>query len=152
MDNVDDVLAHYGIKGMRWGVRRADGPDGNVSSNPAAKIPPADDAVKALAYKKIAKSSGTQSLSNEELKLLLTRVELETKYSKAFGSNEKKGGKKFVQELLREEGKKQARSVASAAAAVAVANAFAKRSGGAAVPVALATGVALKLGAEKVKS
>lgn len=125
----EDVLTHYGIKGMRWGVRRSAGPDGTVSSNPAAKkalVPPDDDAVKALAFKKIASTSGTQALSNKDLQLLLTRVELESKYSKAFGGKEKKGGKKFVQELLRDEGKKQARSVVSAAATVAVANALAK--------------------------
>lgn len=28
----DNYLAHYGIKGMRWGVRRKEGSDGNVSS------------------------------------------------------------------------------------------------------------------------
>lgn len=28
----DNYLKHYGIKGMRWGVRREEGPDGNVGS------------------------------------------------------------------------------------------------------------------------
>lgn len=28
----DDYLAHYGIKGMRWGVRRKPGPDGTIGS------------------------------------------------------------------------------------------------------------------------
>lgn len=33
----DDALAHYGIKGMRWGVRRPDGPEGTVSSGTSSK-------------------------------------------------------------------------------------------------------------------
>ncbi len=146
-ETIDEVLAHYGIKGMRWGVRRAEGPDGTVGSvTKSTKLPPTDDAIKALTYKKIATTSGTQSLSNDELKLLLTRVELETKYSKAFGGDKKKGGKAFVQELLREEGKKQARSVVSAAAAVAVANAIGKQAAKAGAKP-LVVGVASKLGA-----
>lgn len=159
MDSFEDVLTHYGIKGMRWGVRRAEGPDGTVGSNPNTlavntktgkileknkKFDASEDAVKALAYKQVARTSGTQALTNDQLKLLLTRVELETKYSKAFGSTEKKGGKKFVQELLREEGKKQARSVVSAAATVAVANALAKRAASAGAKP-LVVGVASKL-------
>lgn len=28
MDEVDDFLAHYGVKGMKWGVRKADRPEG----------------------------------------------------------------------------------------------------------------------------
>lgn len=127
-ETFEDVLAHYGIKGQKWGVRRRAGKDGTVGSTAKSDdTAPADDAVKALAYRQIAKKNGTQALSNQELQLLLNRVELEKKYSKNFGESEKKSGKKFVQELLREEGKKQTRSVVSAAATVAVASAFAKR-------------------------
>lgn len=32
---VDDFLAHYGVKGMKWGVRRPVGPDGLVNSGKA---------------------------------------------------------------------------------------------------------------------
>jgi len=34
-DAVDNELAHFGIKGMKWGVRRQDGPDGTVTSQMA---------------------------------------------------------------------------------------------------------------------
>lgn len=39
-NDVDDFLAHYGVKGMRWGVRRPDSsaePKGNDASNEAAR-------------------------------------------------------------------------------------------------------------------
>lgn len=33
----ENYLAHYGIKGMKWGVRRKEGPDGLVSSGSGRK-------------------------------------------------------------------------------------------------------------------
>ena len=35
----DDFLEHFGIKGMKWGVTRKEGSDGNVGSNPKNKKP-----------------------------------------------------------------------------------------------------------------
>lgn len=32
LEGLEDFLEHHGIKGMRWGVRRPDGPDGTVGS------------------------------------------------------------------------------------------------------------------------
>ena len=32
-DNADDVLAHYGVKGMKWGVRKQRVTKGKISSN-----------------------------------------------------------------------------------------------------------------------
>ena len=38
----DDYLEHYGIKGMKWGVRREEGPDGLVGKNKSSKEPTGD--------------------------------------------------------------------------------------------------------------
>lgn len=59
----DDYLAHYGIKGMKWGVRKKR----NESS----------DAKAASATKRKAKKHGSESLSNKELKTLQDRRSLE---------------------------------------------------------------------------
>lgn len=67
-------LKHYGVKGMKWGVRRTD------AQLKSAK-PQASDDVKAVrsAERKI-KSGGTKSLSNQELQSVITRMNLEKQY------------------------------------------------------------------------
>lgn len=60
-------LLHYGVKGMRWGVRK----DRSTSSSV--------DASKASKARIKLKEKGIHSLSNEELKSLSQRVEMEKK-------------------------------------------------------------------------
>jgi hypothetical protein len=69
---VEDILEHYGTKGMKWGVRKRNVP----------KQGPSDDAKKAhKAYVK-ATVSGPQALSNKELQMLKQRLSLEQEYAK----------------------------------------------------------------------
>jgi hypothetical protein len=81
---------------MRWGVRRKDpSSDGEgavtvrskkgkgiVKVSGGAKREASDDAVKAAAYKQKAKASTTDSLTNDELKALVARLQLEQQYAK----------------------------------------------------------------------
>lgn len=67
-------LEHYGVKGMKWGVRRA-------ASQLGAARPKSDDALVANAAKRKARVKGLDSLSNKELKDLSTRLNLETQVS-----------------------------------------------------------------------
>lgn len=101
MTTVDEVLSHYGIPGMKWGVRRA------RSSTTGRVI--SEDAAKAAAYKKQARKSGVSSLDNEQLKELNRRLELESKYNAWARANPtmKKKAIDFVTDLLIEEGKSQ---------------------------------------------
>lgn len=80
----DDVLAHYGIKGMKWGRRRPVGPDGRVVRG-----------AKKLAAKQRAKRKGSEDyestkplrkkkahqLTNSELQSLNKRLQLERSYN-----------------------------------------------------------------------
>lgn len=60
-DNVDDFLAHYGVKGMRWGVRRKD-PSGGSSSG-TSSVSPMEAAAKA---KSSAPKSSTPAPSKKD--------------------------------------------------------------------------------------
>jgi hypothetical protein len=71
-DEFDSWLEHHGIKGMKWGVRRKAGPDGNVSSSPEAIA-----AAKSLAA--VRKAGGSHVLTNDELSQLTKRLDLEKK-------------------------------------------------------------------------
>lgn len=72
MSQPETGLAHYGVKGMHWGQRKA-------KESPHA---PSADHQRKMATKAQIKSSGVKSLSNEELKKFLERVDLEQRYAK----------------------------------------------------------------------
>lgn len=136
MDVVDvaSFLEHYGVKGMRWGVRRADtsGPvrvtqDGTrrpkASGGGNRKV--SADAKEALKAKQIARASGVHALSNRELQAFVTRANLEKQYS-SLNPTALGGAKKFVADTILGVGKDQARKVAADFAAKQVANVFKK--------------------------
>jgi 2'-5' RNA ligase len=75
---VDDMLKHYGVKGMKWGVRRSDAELAKASGGPQPRAS-ADAKAADSAQAKIDRG-GTHSLSNQELQGLLTRMNLERQY------------------------------------------------------------------------
>jgi hypothetical protein len=75
----EDVLIHYGIKGMRWGVRRR-----HSDSDPGSA-----DAEKAKQHAATVKTHGTKALSNKELQELVTRMNLEQQFN-TLSTKEKK--------------------------------------------------------------
>lgn len=90
-EELGDFLEHFGVRGMKWGTRRA----GKVDTSSA-------DAQVAVAASLKAKKSGVKSLSNKELQDLVTRMNLEQQLSKLKESQPTKfqRGKKVVSELL----------------------------------------------------
>jgi hypothetical protein len=68
------VLAHYGVKGMRWGKRKA---------HPASDASPASsDSATISGHKNKISAGGTKTLSTRELQDLVNRMNLEQQYSK----------------------------------------------------------------------
>lgn len=111
MDPVDSVLAHYGKKGMHWGIRKSiSGPTAvSVKTVPGKRIlskggekqPASEDAIKAVAAKQKAKASTTDSLSNHELQTVVSRMNLEQQYTKlTTEAPTKTTGRMFVKSLL----------------------------------------------------
>lgn len=96
METVEDVLAHFGVKGMKWGVRR--------KSNTATS----DDAKAASEAASKAAKGGIKSLSNKELQTLITRMNLERQLGNLDTSPSSKKAGKFVGKLLLEVGRQEA--------------------------------------------
>lgn len=112
----EDELAHFGIKGMRWGVRRKDpsssdsssasdstptGTPVHVESTPGKgvrktsggqKAPVHPDAAVAAGLRQMARASTTDALSNTELASAIKRMNLEEQYHRLVTNKPKKRG------------------------------------------------------------
>lgn len=109
-----EFIAHYGVKGMRWGVRNSSPSavttksvvNAGLKSKTKVKAkggqahPAHEDAVKAAMQKQVLKKSGTAALSNQELRELGTRLELEQRVKTLAAP----AGKKFVTGQLKTQG------------------------------------------------
>ena len=73
-----ESLSHWGVKGMKWGVRRSDAE--LAKSSPKEKA--SEDFTNAKTQKARIKTSGTAALSNKELQAVITRTQLEQQYAK----------------------------------------------------------------------
>ena len=109
MTDVEEFLAHYGVKGMRWGVRRSV----RGGSSPSSRPKPSEDAVRVKEHKNRVKKGGTDALTTEELQRLVTRLNLEKQYSTLQPPGAGKRTSKFVADLLVNVGKQQASKVAN---------------------------------------
>jgi hypothetical protein len=117
---VEDVLTHFGVRGMRWGVRRKAtvGPTEVIVSDKRKKIktsggegrPASRDAVRVRTSGQIAKKSGYKALSDKELQDYTKRLNLEQQ-AKRLTYADSSPAKKFVLSLLGQTGKNVASDV-----------------------------------------
>jgi hypothetical protein len=94
VSSLDDVLIHFGVKGMKWGSRRA------------AKESPSGDATRSMQLRTRAKTSKVKALSNKELQEAINRMNLEQQF-KRLATNEKPPVQRFIASTLLEIGKRE---------------------------------------------
>jgi len=92
----DDFLAHYGVKGMKWGTRKSKPP----------KEGPSKDAQASLDLRARAKRSKPKALSNAELQQAINRMNLEQQF-KRLNVNEKPAIQRWMASTLLEIGKRE---------------------------------------------
>lgn len=114
--DLDEVLAHYGVKGMRWGVTTKDRaaqrtpnpvtvsqkkPGTYAKAKGGENHPLHPDAAVALEARQKAKSSKTDALSNKELRAAVERMQLEQRYNELEFKNDRRSrGARFVAGLF----------------------------------------------------
>ena len=97
---MENELYHFGIKGMRWGVRRYQNPDGSLTNAGKKRLKKGQTSNEESdsSNKPSTKSSPTKTvkdMSDDELSQAITRLQLEEKYKSLSPKNVSKG-KKFV--------------------------------------------------------
>lgn len=102
-------LSHYGIAGMKWGVRRS---NFSKSSKEKIKTPVSEDSAAVTILQKKLKTGGVHSLSNKELQTVITRMNLEQQFSTLSNKN-KSVGSKFIKEVAQNVMKQQLTKIAS---------------------------------------
>jgi hypothetical protein len=115
---VENILEHVGVKGMKWGVRKdrkssKNQRDVTVVTKPGKGVvkttggkghTPSEDALRKATVKQKAKGSSTDALSNEELKRVVERMNLEQQYKKLSSQQKtQSAGAKFVKGLIKNE-------------------------------------------------
>lgn len=94
-DRVAEFLAHYGVKGMRWGRKVS-------ASKPSAS----SDSDKTTAIKVKAKKGKAKVLTNAELQTAINRMQLEQNFRR-LRVNEKPAVSRFISSTLLEIGKRE---------------------------------------------
>jgi hypothetical protein len=119
-EEVNNVLAHFGILGMKWGVRRQPGPNGLVgkdgsSSKTTSSKKTEPDPDKAIKTQRRQDVKNRRKLTDEELLAKIGRLEKEKKL-KELTDSEINEGRSAVKEILKSAGTKVATAVATGVA------------------------------------
>lgn len=111
-------LYHWGVKGMKWGVRRYQNKDGSLTSaGKKRQKEPSADKKERDSRKKDLKNRRT--MSDAELKKKIERLKLEKEF-KNLTNEDINSGKSFVNEVMSSAGKKVLTIAAAGAMAYGV--------------------------------
>lgn len=108
--SLEETLAHYGVRGMKWGVK------GGVRAARKAATPSADSARVGDIHKTVKGIKTTKTLSNAQLQDAINRMNLEKQYSQLSGGLDKtrvQKSTKFVAQVLGSAGKQTVQQVAT---------------------------------------
>ena len=105
--DIDEFIAHFGVKGMRWGVRKRTMTEEGKSKRPPKKTQ-SEDAAKAATSLAKSKKQGLASLSNAELKALNERMQLESSY-KQLNERQKTKGRQMAESIIINSGQELAK-------------------------------------------
>lgn len=97
-----DYLAHHGVKGMKWGIRKVRERSAQRKAAKESTYSEEYKNTKALRKKKVSQ------MSDDELRQAINRMNLERQY-KSLKSSNINAGQKFVQEVLRDSAKEVAK-------------------------------------------
>lgn len=122
-----NTLAHHGILGMKWGVRRYQNKDGTLTAAGKKRYADGGEA-KNIAVKAEEKSvMKVSSMTDEELRTAIERMKLEKSYKEYLNElspKKKSAGKEFVADILKTSGKNIATQLTTYAMGKAVNSVF----------------------------
>lgn len=103
---MEEIIAHYGILRMKWGIRRYQNKDGSLTPAGKRRLEKLDKEREALTGNQSSKDSSSSSstkkvseMSDEELRNVVTRLQLEQRY-KELKPRHVSAGKRFVKKII----------------------------------------------------
>ena len=138
----DDYLAHYGVLGMKWGVRRTAAQLGNRIRGKRTQAKRKQSLAKARATREKNRKAAAKrqklldkgllspkKMTDAELKARIERLNLEKEFKKSMTDARGDGGKKYVTDILKKIGENTLTNLGTQAATHVIGEAINKAPG-----------------------